>query len=147
MTARASSSITIDRPIDDVFAALTDVENTERWFPIDVREWWTSEAPHGVGSTRRARVRIGWLRTENDAVVTVYEPPSRAGMKGTSKNAPFEVTLDFDPVGSATRVRASIKLFLSGPARLVEQPFIRWYGRNWDRGLVRLKELMESGRL
>ena len=27
------SSITINRPIEDVFAVLTEVEKTKRWFP------------------------------------------------------------------------------------------------------------------
>lgn len=56
-------AITIGRPIEDVFAVVTDVEKTERWFPLKVKEWWTSEPPHGVGSTRRARVTIGWFTT------------------------------------------------------------------------------------
>lgn len=147
MASRLFGSITIDRPIEHVFATLTNVENTEKWFPVDVKEWWTSEAPRGVGSTRRAAVRIGWFRTENDAVVSVYEPPRRAAMKGTSKNAPFEVTLDFEPLESGTRVDASIEMSLRAPARLLERSFIRWYRKKWERGLVTLKELMESGEL
>ena len=46
--ARTASSIVIARPIEDVFAVLTDVEKTGRWFPGDVTEWWTSDPPHGA---------------------------------------------------------------------------------------------------
>jgi uncharacterized protein YndB with AHSA1/START domain len=31
--ASVHSSITINRPIEDIFAVLTNVENTGRWFP------------------------------------------------------------------------------------------------------------------
>jgi carbon monoxide dehydrogenase subunit G len=141
------SSIVINRPIGDVFAVLTNVENTGKWFPGDVKEWWTSPPPHGVGSTRRARVKMGLMTTENDAVATVYEPPHRAAMKGTSKNAPFEAMLTFAAVDGGTRVETNIDLFLRGPAKLFGRMFTRWYGKSWDQGLANLKRMMESGEL
>jgi len=145
--SQISSSITINRPIEDVFAVLTNVENTGKWFPGNVQEWWTSPPPHGLGSTRRARVRMGLITTENDAVATVYEPPNRAGIKGTSKNAPFEVELRFLAVDGGTQVDSDIGLFLAGPAKLFGGMFARWYGRSWDRGLVNLKRMMEAGEI
>jgi carbon monoxide dehydrogenase subunit G len=141
------SSIVINRPIEEVFAVLTNVENTGKWFPGDVKEWWTSPPPHGVGSTRRARVKLGPMTTENDAVATIYEPPHRAGMKGTSKNAPFEAMLTFEPVEGGTRVESNIELDLRGPARLFGGMFTRWYGKSWDQGLINLKLMMEAGEL
>jgi carbon monoxide dehydrogenase subunit G len=141
------SSIVINRPIEDVFAVLTNVENTGKWFPGDVKEWWTSPPPHGVGSTRRARVMMGLMTTENDAVATVYEPPNRAVMKGTSKNAPFEADLRFAAVEGGTRVDATIEMFLRGPAKLFGPMFIRWYDKNWNQGMFNLKRMMESGEL
>jgi len=145
--SQISSSITISRPIEDVFAVLTNVENTGKWFPGDVKEWWTSPPPHGVGSTRRARVKMGLMTTENDAVTTVYEPPHRAGLKGTSRNAPFEAMLTFEPIDGGTRVESNIDLFMRGPAKLFGGMFTRWYGKSWDQGLVNLKAMMESGEL
>ena len=147
MASSVHSSITINRPVEDVFAVLTNVENTGKWFPGDVNEWWTSPPPHGPGSTRRARVKIGLMTTENDAVATVFEPPHRAGMKGTSKNAPFEAMLIFEPVEGGTRVETTIDLFMRGPAKLFGGMFTRWYGRSWDQGLVNLKRMMEAGEL
>jgi carbon monoxide dehydrogenase subunit G len=145
--SQISSSITINRPIEDVFAVLTNVENTGRWFPGNVQEWWTSPPPHGMGSTRRARVRMGFITTENNAVATVYEPPTRAGMKGTSKNAPFEAMLTFEAVDGGTRVDSNIELFIRGPAKLFAGMFTRWYQKSWDRGLINLKRMMEAGEL
>jgi carbon monoxide dehydrogenase subunit G len=142
-----TNSVTIDRPIEDVFAVLTNVENTGKWFPGNVKEWWTSEPPRGVGSTRRARVKTGWITTENDAVVTVYEPPKRAVLKGTSRNAAFEATLTFEPVEGGTRVQATTEMSTRGPAKLFGGIFMRWYGKSWDQGLVKLKAMMEGGQL
>jgi carbon monoxide dehydrogenase subunit G len=147
MATSVHSSITINRPIEDVFAVLTNVENVGKWFPGDVKEWWTSPPPYGVGSTRRARVKMGLMTTENDAVATVFEPPHRAGMKGTSENAPFEAMLTFEPVDGGTRVEVNIELFMRGLAGLFGGMFTRWYGKSWDQGLVNLKRMMEAGEL
>jgi carbon monoxide dehydrogenase subunit G len=142
-----TSSIVIHRPIEDVFAVLTNVENTGKWFPGDVKEWWTSPPPHGVGSTRRARVKRGFMTTENDAVATVYEPPHRAVMRGTSPNAPFEADLRFEAVDGGTQVHTRIEMFFRGPVQLIGPIFVRWYGRSWEEGLRNLKRMMESEEL
>jgi len=147
VASSVQSSVVIERPIEDVFAVLTNVENTGKWFPGNVHEWWTSPPPHGVGSTRRARVKMGPFTIENEALATIYEPPNRAVMRGTSKNAPFEAELRFTAVDGGTRVDTRIDFFMTGATRLLEGVFIRRYGRSWDQGMVSLKRMMESGEL
>ena len=143
----STNRITIHRPIEDVFAVLTDVEKTGTWFPGDVEEHWTSPPPHGVGSTRHAIVRMRGRRSENDAVVSEYDPPYRAVMAGTSPNAPFVATLVFSRDGQATIVEVTTELALRGAGRIVGPFFAAWYGRAWARGLETLKRSMESGQL
>lgn len=142
-----TNSITIRRPIEDVFAVLTDVEKTGLWFPGNVKEHWTSPPPHGVGSTRHAVVTTLGRKTENDAVVTDYQPPHRAVMQGTSPNAPFVVTLTFAPDGEGTRVEVVSELGLHGPMRILAPLITAVYGQGWARGLANLKRMMESGTL
>lgn len=143
----STNRITIRRPIEDVFSVLTDVEKSALWFPWDVEEHWTSPPPHGVGSTRHAVVRMGGRRSENDAVVTEYDPPFRAALAGTSPNAPFVATLAFSREGEATRVEATTEFVLRGASRIAGPIFAAWYGRAWARGLETLKGLMESSEL
>ncbi len=143
----ASHAVVIARPIDDVFAVFTDVTLTGRWYPADVEEWWTSPPPHGVGSTRRARVRVMGRAVENDAVVTAYEPPLLAAMRGTSRNAPFDVTLRFESVDGGTRLETESSFHLEGAMRLIGPLFIGSYERGWERGLANAKRMMEAGEL
>ncbi len=145
--ASVTNRIAIGRPVEDVFAVMTDVEKTGTWFPGDVVESWTSPPPHGVGSTRHAVVTVMGRRSENDAVTTVYEPPIRAAMQGTSSNAPFLVTLSFTRDGADTRVEVVSDLRLKGPQRVLGPVIAFGYGRAWARGLTNLKRLMESGEL
>jgi uncharacterized protein YndB with AHSA1/START domain len=143
----AHHSIEIARPIEDVFAVLTDVTLTGRWYPAEVEEWWTSPPPHGVGWTRRARVRVLGRAVENNAVVTAHEPPRLAALRGTSRNSPFEVSLAFAPVDGGTRVDVESAFHLSGVMKLIGPLFIGPYERGWARGMSNLKRMMESGEL
>jgi uncharacterized protein YndB with AHSA1/START domain len=142
-----TNSISIPRSIDDVFSVMTDVEMTGRWFPGDVEERWTSPPPHGVRSTRHAVVRMFGVRSENEAVVTEYQPPRRAVMEGTSPNAPFVVSLDLTARGNSTLVTVTSEIRLRGAARLFGPIVAAIYGRAWARGLRNLKGLMETGAL
>lgn len=143
----ATHSITIERPVGEVFAVLTDVTLTGRWYPAQVEEWWTTPPPHGVGSVRRARVRMLGRATENDAVVTAHDPPRHAALRGLSRSAPFEATLDFAPVVGGTRVDITTAFALRGLMRLIGPLFIGPYERGWERGLATVKRMMESGEL
>jgi uncharacterized protein YndB with AHSA1/START domain len=145
MPRRVTATTTIGRPIDEVFAILTDVERTGSWFPGDVREWWTTPPPHGVGSTRHALITTLGRRSENDAVVTAYDPPRLAALRGTSPQASFEATLAFAEAPGGTRVDVVVDLDVRGASRFVARPFSAWYGRQWVRGLATLKGMLEAG--
>jgi len=140
-------TIVIDRPIEEVFAVLTDVELTGRWFPWDVEEHWTSPAPHGVGSTRHAVVRMGGRVSENDAVVREFDPPHRAVLEGIPPGAPFRATLEFAPAGQGTRVDIVVDLRFRGAQRLIGPLFAWLYGRAWTQGLANAKRMLESGEI
>lgn len=140
-------SVEIMRPIEDVFAVLTDVTLTGRWYPAKVEEWWTTPPPHGIGSVRRARVMLLGRASENDAVVTAHEPPRLASMRGLSSSAPFDITLAFEAIAGGTRVDVDSTFRLHGLMRLIGPLFVGPYERGWDRGLANLKRMMEGGEL
>ncbi|HEU4671350.1 MAG TPA: SRPBCC family protein [Candidatus Limnocylindrales bacterium] len=139
--------VEIERPIEDVFAVLTDVTLTGRWYPGAVEEWWVTPPPVGVGSVRRARIRLLGRATENDAVVTEFRPPLLAAMKGMPPLAPFEIELRLASIGGGTHVDVGSTFQLRGPIRLIGPLFIDRYERGWDRGLANLKRMMEAGEL
>ena len=143
----ATHEIDIRRPIEDVFAVLTDVTKTGRWYPAKVEEWWTSSPPHGMGSTRRARTWLFGRAMENDAVVTAYDPPHLAAMRGVSGTAPFEATLRFAMIDGGTRAVVETVFHLAGAMKLIGPLFIPAYERGWERGLQNLKRMMEAGEL
>ena len=85
------------------------------------------------------------------AVLVTRPHPDDESTASALRARGFEVLLApmlrFEPVGAGTRVDVTIELSLPGPARLVGGTFARWYGGSWERGLARLKAMMEAGEL
>jgi uncharacterized protein YndB with AHSA1/START domain len=86
MTTRASTTVryetrtTIDRPIDDVFGRLADVNDYRTWMRrtgLFRRSGQTSDGRLGLGTAYFDATRMGTFRGE----VTDYESPARIGFR------------------------------------------------------------------
>jgi uncharacterized protein YndB with AHSA1/START domain len=121
--------VTVNRPIEDVFAVLTDPGQTAKWFPVRVEERWTSPPPHGVGSTRHAVVHAFGRRVENDATITEYQRPCRGACEVESSGVKLNVALDFTPLDGGTRVLVSFGARAGRFMRIAVAPFMGWYVR------------------
>ena len=73
--------VVIERPREDVFAFLADLENVPRWNPAIEVTWKTSPSAVGVGTTYR-QVRSWPRRNEEMIEVTAFEPPHRLTVEG-----------------------------------------------------------------
>ncbi len=62
--ARLECSVTIDRPVEEVFAFLSNYENDPKWSSATVEGKKTSEGPIGVGTTWRSVSKVLGRRTE-----------------------------------------------------------------------------------
>src|SRR5881628_3594492 len=81
-TVRYEASTTIDRPIDDVFARLADLDGYRTWMRrtgLFRRSGQTSDGPLGPGTAYMDATRMGTFRGQ----ITDYEPPSRIGFRET----------------------------------------------------------------
>ncbi len=144
--AEARATITIARPLDEVWAVLTDPEKSTVWSTPTIEEHWLTPPPHGLGSRRRAVNRAFGRTTTNDAEVTAYERGRSWTM--TSVSGPrFVTTAVFEPVDGGTQVDFTWSLKLSAGQRPFEPIFMRVFMGQFTKDLARLKELMESGRL
>ena len=143
----AVHTIEIERSIEDVFAVLTDVTKTGRWYPAKVEEWWVTPPPHGVGSVRRARVMVMGRASENDAVVTRI----RSAATGRHEGQVGKRTVHGHPglhTGTRRHARGGRNhLRAPRPHAGVGPLFIGPYERGWDKGLQNLKRMMEAGEL
>jgi uncharacterized protein YndB with AHSA1/START domain len=144
---RIQSQIEVDRPPNEVFAAMTEVGNTPKWSSAAEREWWVTEPPHGVGSIRHAVGSAFGQRFENDATVTAFDPPRHAALRITIDQGAVDVTFRFEPVNGGARVTVTADLRLRGAARLAAPMFARMYRQLWEGDLATFKRMMEAGEL
>jgi uncharacterized protein YndB with AHSA1/START domain len=132
-------TLTIHRPIDEVFAYLSDVQHGPQYISGQREAHQTSAGQMRVGTTFATRSRL--LRRSTTHEVTEYEPNQRLAWKATS-GMPAATTWAIEPSGPSTRVtfrwRASLPSFL----RLAEAIVQRQASGRADHDLGALKELL-----
>jgi ligand-binding SRPBCC domain-containing protein len=139
-------SIVINRPIDEVWAYLTDWFNAPRVSGsgiIGLRQ--TSPGPLGVGSTLQGRRVILGFETRNVFQVTEFDPPH--ALTSTATGRPFRslvsrVTLE--PTTDGTLVVDST-VFELQPAMKLLWPFVGpFVRRRHHASFARAKALIEA---
>ncbi len=141
------NTIRIDRPVDEVFAFLSDFENIPKWnyYVLEVRQ--LSESPIGTGTTYH-QVRHQVRETdEQDFRITEFEPGHTVAVKTLPQSSPsFERRFTLYEEGNTTRVRDEWKLDTGRPA-ILEKLAGRRVKSAVAENLAKLKELLEEGRV
>jgi uncharacterized protein YndB with AHSA1/START domain len=141
-------TVTIGRPLADVFRVLSTPELTPRWSANAIEEHATTAGPAAVGSRRRATVRrLGGGTTENEIEITEFEPNGHIAVRSIESAVPFTSSWSFTPVGDATRVDWGWDFAVRGWLRPLDGLVGAIFARTFRRDLQRLKSMMEAGEL
>jgi uncharacterized protein YndB with AHSA1/START domain len=141
-------TVTIDRPVEDVFRVLTNPAITPRWSTNAIEEHVTTAGPVGVGSRRRATIkRFGGGTTENEIEVTAIEANRRLAMRSVESPVPFSSAYTLTPIGPSTRVDWSWAFELNGVLRLLGPLVASMFARTFRADLGRLKSMMGADEL
>jgi ligand-binding SRPBCC domain-containing protein len=139
-------TVEIDRPIDVVWAYMTDWFNTPRmggYAALGLRQ--TSPGPLGLGSTLEGRNVILGFETRLRHTVTEWDPPH--SMVDTMQGRPFRSLSQratAESVGDGTRLVVWTDFELK-PALKVFWPLMRpFVSRKMRSGVHGLKRLLES---
>jgi uncharacterized membrane protein len=137
------NTIRIDRPVDEVFAFLSDFENIPKWnyYVLEVRQ--LSDNPIIAGTTYH-QVRKS---DEQDFRIIEFEPDHSIAVKTLPRSSPsFERWFVLYEEGDTTHIRDEWKLDTGRPAvleRLARGRIKSAVAEN----LAKLKELLEEGRV
>jgi uncharacterized protein YndB with AHSA1/START domain len=148
--ANADVSVTIGRPVDDVFAVLTDPTLAPRWAANAIKGELLTPGPPGVGSRRRAVVK-GFLGGTMESVMEVTElDPNRmlalrlvSASWGGSGRTRYTLT----PVAGGTRVDWRWEMEPGGVMKPFSRPLMAIFQRAFQRDVNNLKAMMESNAL
>jgi uncharacterized membrane protein len=140
-------SITIDRPVEEVFAVLSNPEITPTWSSLAVEETVTSTGPIGVGTTYRAVGVVFGRRVVNENEVTEFEPNRMWTVRVLTGPMRTGASMAFEPVERGTHITMRITMEPAGLLRLAAPLLVRLGRRQFQRDLEHLKRLMETGAL
>jgi uncharacterized membrane protein len=138
----AEHSVTVERPVEEVFAFLADAENDPRWRSgvLDIER----VAGDGVGARYRQGVKgpMG-RRVSGDFEITEYAPPRAIGFRATAGPVRPEGRYELEPAAGGTRVRFSLSCQPRGLARLIT-PMVARTMRSEVQALDRLPAAMNG---
>jgi len=138
-------TVQIDRPIDEVFAFVSNPANFPLWAGALVKESrQTSEGPVGTGTTFTQVNTLMGRRFVSEMRVVTCEPPDRFEYETTSGPIRFAGHYTFAPANGGTRFTSVDETEPSGLLRHLEpllQPFAQ---RQITINLNRLKAAIEG---
>ena len=138
----AQNTVTIDRPLHEVFAFVADKSNDPAWRPgVAEIERVSGE---GAGATYR-QVMNGPMgrKIPADFEVTRYDVGKRIEFRTTAGPVHPKGRFDFVEEGGATRVTFSLDADLHGAKKLMS-PMVAKTMQSEVRALERLKAVLES---
>jgi uncharacterized membrane protein len=109
----AHNSVTIAKPVDEVFAFVADGTNARRWRPavLDV----ALSSGSGLGATYTQGVKgPGGRRIAADYTITAFEPNRRIAFGAIAGPVRPEGEYVFEDLGGSTRLTMSLTAELSG---------------------------------
>lgn len=139
----AHRSITINRPVGEVFAFVADGENATRWRPgvLDVKH----VSGEGVGAVYRQGVRgPGGRRIPADYEVTAFGPGRRIAFRAIAGPVRPSGEYRFEASGDQTTVSFALEAEVTGWKRLVMGRAVQSTMEGEMRTLDTLKRILES---
>lgn len=141
----------IERPVDDVFAFVSDPDNETKWHVdmIDIRRTEDTGSAAGLenswtlGSSYTVTTKF-FRRTEQEVEVTAFDPNRR--IEFTTLTGPLRpiATCLFEPVDGETLFTRHIEIPIQGWARLMKPMMQRWATQRQAIYVDKLKSLLEG---
>ncbi len=141
---RFEVSIVINRPLEEVFAFLSNLENNSKWRSGQIEARKTSEGPIGVGTTYRMVNNVLGQRLEGEAEVTEYEPNRKQASTSKSGYFPLAAQRIFERAVGGTRVRFVVEAEPGGIFKVAEPLLASMAKRRVETDAATLKDLMEA---
>ncbi len=147
MAGTFEATVTIDKPIEEVFAFLADGENDPKFSPRVLEIEKTTDGPPGVGTIYASTVKDAGMKTQREFELTEFEQPTKIRWAEISKNlvtAP-EGGYDLVPDGNGgTRLTVHNVLEGHGFGKLIEGFALRSARKGADDFAQSIKVAVEA---
>jgi uncharacterized protein YndB with AHSA1/START domain len=138
------TSVRVERPIEEVFAFVSDPTQFPRWNSAVQTVHLTSGEPGAPGSMYSMQREIPTGRVENGLEVFAREHPTEFGIRTTSGPTPFSYRYRFAPDGADTVVHLDATVELPGVPGVLGPLAARRVRRGVDANFAALKRILEG---
>ena len=142
--AKLESSITINRPAEEVFTFAVDPANSAKWQEGIVEAKVTSSGAVGVGTTYRYVVKAMGQKLDTTGEITAWEPPKIYAWKATSGPFPMSGGIACEAVADGTRITQTVNAEPGGFFKLAEPLLMKQQQGQLEASLKKLKEILEE---
>jgi len=142
--ARIEINLVINRPIEEVFAFVSNSENLPRWRSTSLEVKKTSEGPLNVGSTFKGRFTFLGRQFDGNVVVTAHEPNRVFVSKMAEGPFPLETGYTLESVENGTHITFVVNGEPGGFFKFAEPLVVSMAKRAYETDLQNLKEMMEA---
>jgi uncharacterized protein YndB with AHSA1/START domain len=136
-------TIHLDKPVEQVFAFLTDTSKLSTWQSNLIKSETLTEGPLRTGSRFREVRRINNKDEEIEGEITTLEPNKRLETKTVTKPQ-ATVSYVLDPEQGGTRLSYKFVLVTSGAMRLMDPIMASAIKKGSEADFETLKHLLEE---
>jgi uncharacterized protein YndB with AHSA1/START domain len=140
------TDVRIDRPIEEVFAYVSDPLDFPRWNSAVQAVRKTSAGQNGVASTYTMERELPGGRAINELEILASAPPREFAIRTTAGPTPFLYRYQFSAENGETVVKLDAEVELPGAAALLPQLAGRLIKKGVNDNLATLKEILEAAR-
>lgn len=140
-------SAVINRPIEEVFAFMTDARNYPQWQSGSglQRIQQSPESPVGVGTRITETWKFMGITSESMSEVTEYEPNRKFSRRTLGDSSPIkDGTWTFEPVAGGARATCVITVKAGGLFAIAEPLLVANLKRGFEDTLEQAKQLLEQ---
>jgi uncharacterized protein YndB with AHSA1/START domain len=136
----------IDRPIEEVFAYVSDPLNFPRWNSAVQTVRKTSAGDNGGASTYSVERALPTGRAVNELEVVASEPPRTFAIRTTAGPTPFLYRYVFSTENGETVMKLDAEVELPGAAAFLPQLARRLVKKGVNDNFATLKQILEAAR-
>jgi uncharacterized membrane protein len=141
---RFELEVVVDRPVEEVFAYVTDVRNLPSWQASADEAAWEDDGPVQRGSRMRERRTFMGRTLESTLEVSAFEPQRRFELEAAGGPLPLRVRHEFEPENGSTRIHVVAEGEPGGLFKFAERMAAKQAERQFTRDFERLKQILES---
>ncbi len=143
--AHYNASVDTPRPLDEMFAYLSDFSSTQEWDPGVIEAERLGDASVRKGTEFRLLASFLGRKLPLTYRVVEYDPPNAVTFRGESSTIVSLDRITFEPSGGGTRITYDADLALKGPFKLADPLLGVAFKRVGARALAGLRKTVGAG--